>query len=146
MKSIESFYRKAAARDGRATRCKSCANTVVKAWEKRNPDKIRARTYGWRERNPGKQQVITRRSQLKRKYNITVGQYDAQLEAQDGCCAICGATSPGGRWNSFHVDHDHSCCSGGDSCGRCLRGLLCGNCNAILGMASDNIATLLAAV
>lgn len=145
-KPIEGFYRKTASRDGRSARCKVCANAAVKAWEKRNPDKLRERTYRWRERYPEKNQAIVRRSQLKKKYRITIEQYDAQLQAQGGVCAICKSADTRTRWNSFGVDHDHSCCPGSNSCGKCVRGLLCGNCNTLLGMADDNISTLLAAV
>lgn len=28
-----------------------------------------------------------------------------------------------------YVDHDHKCCSGDKSCGKCVRGILCPGCN-----------------
>lgn len=30
---------------------------------------------------------------------------------------------------NFAVDHDHRCCSGQDSCGQCIRGIICRDCN-----------------
>lgn len=38
------------------------------------------------------------------------------------------------------VDHDHGCCPGDKSCGRCVRGLICMCCNAALGMLRDDLA------
>ena len=64
-----------------------------------------------------------RSSHLKRKYGITLADYDAMLAAQAGGCAICGAPEPDGQ--SLHVDHCHD---SGD-----VRGLLCFRCNAGLG-------------
>jgi hypothetical protein len=39
---------------------------------------------------------------------------------------------------AFAVDHDHSCCPGRKACGKCIRGLLCANCNQGLGKFKDD--------
>ena len=44
------------------------------------------------------------------------------------------------------IDHDHACCPGTRSCGKCVRGLLCNWCNRLLGMAFDNPAILAGAI
>jgi Recombination endonuclease VII len=61
---------------------------------------------------------------LKRKYGLTIRQYDDLLHAQKGRCAICGTDKPG-HYRRFVVDHCHE--SGG------VRGLLCERCNTGLG-------------
>lgn len=48
-----------------------------------------------------------------------------------------------GRMRGHHaIDHDHSCCSGPISCGDCIRGLLCQNCNAGLGYLKEDLGIL----
>lgn len=77
---------------------------------------------------------------------VTKAQYEAILEAQGGCCAICGTTNPGDRIKAFHMDHDHSCCPGGrGTCGKCFRGLLCWSCNIGMGGLKDDPELLEAA-
>lgn len=71
--------------------------------------------------------------------------FDNQLEAQGHRCAICGSPDPETR-SGWAIDHDHGCCDGPKSCGKCVRGLLCNNCNAGLGFFSDNADRLVRAV
>jgi hypothetical protein len=78
-----------------------------------------------------------RAAKLRSNYGITPKQYADMLEAQGGVCAICGSPDPGGKPH-FAVDHDHSCCPGSRSCGRCVRGLLCAKCNNGIGMFADS--------
>ena len=87
-------------------------------------------------------QCQRRDEMLRNRYGIHVSDYETMLATQDGRCALCPAT-PNGR--AFHVDHDHGCCSGRKTCGRCVRGLLCGRCNQRLGMFGDDPARLRAA-
>lgn len=82
-----------------------------------------------------------RDSHLKRHFNITQARYDDMLAAQDGRCKLCRATKPGGM-GAFHIDHDHLCCPGNKSCGRCIRGLVCRKCNDCIGKANESAALL----
>ena len=56
-------------------------------------------------------------------------------------CEICGA-----KPETPCIDHDHTCCPGDRSCGECVRGLLCSNCNAGLGQFRDSQEALRGAV
>ena len=77
-------------------------------------------------------------------YSITAAEYAAILAAQGGACFVC-RRKPGAK--RLAVDHDHSCCPGPVSCGRCVRGLLCRSCNRdVLGHLKDSVAALLRAV
>lgn len=80
-----------------------------------------------------------------KKHGLTSERYEALLAAQGGACAICRGTTPYGR-GRFHIDHDHRCCPGQRSCGKCVRGLLCGRCNPGLGAFQDSPDLLMAAV
>lgn len=84
----------------------------------------------------------SRQYHLRNRYGITNDDYDAMLAAQGGACAICGKVS-GSR--ALHVDHDHKCCSGETTCGKCIRGLLCRACNNALGQLGEDCARIRAA-
>jgi hypothetical protein len=56
---------------------------------------------------------------------------------------ICNLEFPGGK---FNVDHDHSCCNGETTCGRCVRGILCSGCNGGIGLLRDDITILTKAI
>ena len=82
---------------------------------------------------------------LLRKYGITRARFDDLLNTQDHKCPICGCLlildGPNTK-NKFQVDHDHSCCPSETSCGKCIRGVLCGSCNRGLGLFQDSSVTL----
>lgn len=69
---------------------------------------------------------------LQHRYGITLKEKIEMFEKQGKCCAICGQYSD--THKSFHVDHCHSTME--------VRGILCNNCNAGLGMFNDNPDTL----
>ena len=73
---------------------------------------------------------------VEKTYNITKRGYEQLLATQGGGCMICGKTEEGGA--RFHIDHDHSCCPKGGSCGDCVRGILCSDCNTGIGLFYDN--------
>ena len=72
-----------------------------------------------------------RNRDLQFKYGINEVQYELLLKSQENKCMICGATKPGRKTNKhFLVDHNHKTNK--------VRGLLCFNCNKMLGAAKDN--------
>lgn len=81
---------------------------------------------------------------LRSKYGLTREAYDEMKAHQGGGCAICGAPESL-RGTRLAVDHDHSCCPGRRSCGACVRGLLCNECNTLLGKAGDDPERLMRA-
>lgn len=77
------------------------------------------------------QKLAAHEARVQRQYNLPPGGYAALYEAQGGKCAICQRAT--GKTKRLAVDHDHRCCPGKTSCGRCVRGLLCGVCNQLIG-------------
>ncbi len=84
--------------------------------------------------------VVRNMRQLK-KYGLTIDQYMTLLESQNYSCKLCQRQDTTFR-KRLSVDHDHNCCPGESSCGKCIRGLLCHHCNAGLGNVKDSIETL----
>src|SRR3546814_13941249 len=70
-----------------------------------------------------------RDSDLRRKYGITIEQYDELLKKQGGGCGLCGKT-PEEEGKSLAVDHNHVTNE--------IRGVLCSYCNhRIIGRHRD---------
>lgn len=92
-----------------------------------------------RDRDPEK--VLSRnRARRLSLYSLTQSELDELLTLQRGRCAVCTTDEPGAK--GWHIDHDHACCPGIGSCGQCVRGLLCHDCNLLLGHAKDSIEVL----
>ena len=86
-------------------------------------------------RESAKGKAAQRRRNLKKKYGITVEEYDRILIEQSGGCAICGCQCPLKR--RLSVDHCHTTSR--------IRGLLCSLCNKAIGKFRDSPELLIKA-
>lgn len=66
------------------------------------------------------------------RHHIDFDQYSLLLEKYDGKCWVCK------NLEARNIDHDHNCCPRSHSCGKCIRGIICNNCNTALGLFKDN--------
>jgi hypothetical protein len=80
--------------------------------------------------------AYTRETHVKRKYGMTIDQYNEMFEAQNGLCAICSYKF-GQKQGDCYVDHCHAT--------KIVRGLLCQQCNSAIGHAKDDPSVLLKA-
>ena len=110
--SSEFYYRK----NGKLNsyKCKECIIKISNKWQREHPE-----------------QTIKnkRRNLLKKRYNITIEDYNEMFIKQKGCCGICGIHEielpDWGKYIKLCIDHDHKTGN--------VRGLLCNNCNSKLG-------------
>lgn len=125
-KPLTEFWRNRSTKDGYQSQCKPCHYGSVKA----NIDGPNREHY----------MRLRRDSNLRRTYGITADDYDEMVTLQGGRCWICHATP-----DRLVIDHNHACCPGGKSCGRCIRALLCGKCNKAIGLFGDDPERMMAA-
>ena len=105
-------------------RCLECGRIRLREFRKTNPERIR-KQGSWHKRFS--------------RYGITPSIYDEMLSAQEGKCAICGIVpKEDALKRTLHVDHCHST--------GMIRGLLCQNCNLMLGFSKDSAEILLRAI
>lgn len=117
----------------RATRKREVDSAKSKAWREANPERQKAasrRHHEKRKQAPG-WQAYKNEAEMRRKYGLTMADFDALLESQGGVCAICKG-KPNGPGKRFHVDHCHNSSK--------VRGLLCGKCNTAIGLLDDDPA------
>lgn len=122
-KSAEFFHRAASSRDGLTSRCISCDNKIRE--EQNSKKKLKLST---------KQRI----NRIKKLYNISELHLSNMMDSRRGCCDICGGSLivPEDNRGSYTIDHNHST---GE-----VRGLLCHDCNVMLGRAKDSPSILLA--
>lgn len=77
---------------------------------------------------------------LLSKYRLTQVAFNAKLASQGNACGLCREEKP--EDYKWHVDHDHNCCPGIKTCGKCVRAILCFVCNSGLGKFKDDPALL----
>ncbi len=150
---LSEFYtrKRSGGERGLRAQCKQCAVKAVVHWGKQNPvkKKINQKKYAvkhrkeidfsieeWRKANPDKMRLYAfngYKSHLKKKFGITIEDYDAMYIEQGGRCAICG-THQSKLVKRLCVDHCHET--------QKVRGLLCDRCNTGISRFKDNINLL----
>ncbi len=135
LKPIKEFGKDKHQKDGYTFRCKVCRNKYSYKWNNDNPEKVKEANLKNREKRKqfysseeGKKS--SRKSWLKKTYNISLEEYELKLQQQNSCCAICNEPDSKDRWKCLAVDHDHKT--------GVIRDLLCYKCNAGLGLFNDN--------
>lgn len=102
-----------------------------KEYKRKNHDKIMKQNKQYKENNKERDRdkiAGTRRKNYYRsRYNITVDEYDKIFDDQGGVCLICKRPQGNRR---LSIDHNHKT---GE-----VRGLLCNNCNAAIGLVNED--------
>jgi hypothetical protein len=89
----------------------------------------------WRKANQRRSLELKRKSDLKRKFGLSVEAYDLLMKKQRGRCAICLGED---RHSRLSVDHCHN--------SRRVRGLLCRSCNLAIGKFCDDVVRMRRAI
>jgi len=133
-KAVTSFGKQKSRPDGVEYRCKNCMQDYrnKRYSNPRIKIKLLKSSAVWREKNPDSDA----NKQLRRKYGITLEQYNTIFQLQNGLCGICGKSESTRRRKKTHgnerlaVDHCHET--------GVVRGLLCFKCNTAIGSLGDN--------
>ena len=111
--------------------CKVCHKAYRKIHYEKNKQKYIDKARAWEIAQGGK---------LFIRYGLTEDQILIMLAKYKGKCWLCQEKS------AKVVDHDHACCAGQQTCGECVRGVLCFGCNTGLGALGDNLDGLYRAI
>lgn len=107
-------------------------NAYTRAWYRKNIEERRRKRREYLKKNP----EMARANQLLVKYGIRLSEWKELLTIQRGQCKICFTRFS--KKIKPCVDHDHSTNK--------VRGILCVNCNVMLGNARDSILILKQAI
>lgn len=122
-------------------RCRDCERQRSARYQHENREAVRETARRWYRANKKKHAERTARvyrrnpeasfdRHLRRKYGITLNDYNAILAAQGGGCALCGKKQSTEKLR-LAVDHDHETGN--------VRGILCHHCNRAIGALGDSV-------
>lgn len=109
-KELSEFYKSKNQYQGVTGWCKSCTNEQRKNKRDSDPE----------------YRALANDKRSASRYGMSVEQYREMLA---GGCEACGS-----KVGKMCIDHDHNCCPSEFTCGRCIRGVLCGACNTAEGL------------
>ncbi len=122
-------------------KCRQCNTDKHIKWQKNNPERVKE--YQRRIKNHPDYSLRNRKCVIKKKYGITLDQYNELLKKQNYVCAICKQRETtieamSQKLKPLCIDHCHKT-------GK-IRGLLCNRCNPMIGLSLDDIKRLQAAI
>jgi hypothetical protein len=134
VKRRNEFYARGDQIDGLDYYCIPCKKEVGREYRKRRPEVGRANARKWREENkeraderarvwrkanPGRSKEICRGGHWRRRYGLSIEQFNALVLASGGKCNICGEAT-----KNLVIDHCHKT-------GK-VREMLCIQCNVAI--------------
>ncbi len=147
IKLLDDFHNANNTKSGKQSQCKSCAVLSARKWKIKNPEKSLEVNRNWVKRNPEASKNYHRKNRTKRLehtakklYNLDSLEYRSLFLKYQNKCAVClneetKIDHRTGNIKRLSIDHDHKT-------GK-VRGLLCSNCNLLLGHSKENKNTLL---
>lgn len=120
-KPLELFAKGKAYGNGRRNICKKCHSDYMVNYYKNNDEQRKI-----------KNKINSGKDTNWKRHKLTKEAFDEMVFRYDGKCHACGIN------NASNIDHDHSCCPGYRGCGKCVRGILCYQCNTALGLVKDS--------
>jgi hypothetical protein len=142
-KSVDYFGKNKNRSDNLQVYCKECYNSKSRLEKQKHKEKYSQSNKIWRETNKEKLKSrvryrdVDRNGELKRRYGISLEEYNNLLEEQNALCAICYCSVAENK-KALFVDHNHTT--------NAVRGLLCHKCNTFLSLAKENIDILSSAI
>jgi hypothetical protein len=152
--SITEFYKNKSRKDGLNFWCKKCQLKCNNFYHQKHKEKINEYKKEYRKEHKKEIKIFQKKYRqkhkdeskryreehkeelkeydLKRKYNISLKDYNFLLQKQNYKCAVCNKVFQNGK--NTHIDHNHKT-------GK-IRGLLCGKCNKGMGLFEDNLILL----
>lgn len=118
-KPLIDFYMDKNGKYGRYSSCKECKNKRTEKWREKNREHYNRKMREYNAANKDSR----RDCDYKRKYGISLEQYNSKLESQNNKCWICEKKAAY-KNRKMVVDHCHNS-------GR-ARGILCYGCNRAL--------------
>jgi hypothetical protein len=105
-----------------------------RGWAVANKERVKENQKRWRLANKDKHRKANTKYRLKKLYGLTPDAWQTMFEGQGRVCKCCGSDDPKVK-NGWHVDHCHETGA--------VRGILCQQCNIMLGCAADDPTTLM---
>ena len=112
----------------RSAYCRKCTREYQQSEKYKKTKRRYGKKYYASESN--KENITS--NAMKRRYGISIEDYEEMLKKQKGACAICGKKECipcYGKVRRLSIDHEHRT-------GK-VRGLLCSNCNLLLRAVED---------